>query len=67
MYHWYNNIHCVVLSGFDTEQGTVVVNDPLSQEPKTYDAAQFEAVYDRIDRMAMTVIPVSDQESIRHS
>lgn len=62
-YRWYNNIHCVVLSGFDTQQETVVVNDPLFKEPKIYDAAQFEAVYDGIDRMAMTVIAEKEQEA----
>lgn len=55
-YTWYNNIHCVVLSGFDTEKKTVTVNDPLSSKPKIYDAEQFENVYNGLDRMAMTVI-----------
>lgn len=55
-YTWYNNIHCIVLSGFDTEKQTVTVNDPLYKDARVYDAAQFESVYNNIDRMAMTVI-----------
>ncbi len=55
-YQWYNNIHCVVLSGYDTEKQTVTVNDPLSKDVKIYDAGQFGNVYNKTDRMAMTVI-----------
>lgn len=43
-YTWYQNEHCMVLSGFDLDSGTVVISDPLSGIV-VRDAGAFESYF----------------------
>ncbi len=54
-YPWYINEHCVVMTGYDKENGTVILNDPLYGQI-TRDIDIFEEVYDDIGRFSLTVI-----------
>ncbi len=54
-YPWITNIHCVVMNGYDLDAGTVTFTDPISGT-LVYDAERVEYIYDRVGRMAMTVI-----------
>ena len=53
-YPWITNIHCTVMNGYDTEDGTVTFTDPLSGT-KVYDEDRVEYVYNQIG-LAMTLI-----------
>ena len=53
-YPWITNIHCIVMNGYDTEDGTVTFTDPLSGT-KVYDEDRVEYVYNQIG-LAMTLI-----------
>lgn len=53
-YRWINNIHCVVLNGYDLDEGSVTVTDPLSGEIR-YGADRMKYVYDKMGRLAMTL------------
>ena len=54
-YLWYNNEHCVALIGYDMDEGTVTLCDPLSGIVDC-DAEEFRYIYDMIGQMSMTVI-----------
>lgn len=54
-YYWYMLEHCVTLFGYDINEGTVTINDPL-QGVVTVDLAQMKAVYDEIGKMSMTIM-----------
>ena len=43
-YTWYKNEHCMVLTGFDLDSGTVVISDPLSGIV-VRDAKAFESLF----------------------
>ncbi len=51
---WPGNEHCMVLVGFDTEENTVRVCDPL-RGIMVYDKDQFERHYDRLERQAIVI------------
>ena len=53
-YPWITNIHCIVMNGYDTENGTVTFIDPLSGT-RIYDEDRVEYVYNKIG-LAMTLI-----------
>ena len=53
-YRWINNIHCVVLNGYDLDRGSVTVTDPLCGEVN-YSADRMKTVYDKMGRLAMTL------------
>ena len=53
-YPWITNIHCIVMNGYDTENGTVTFTDPLSGT-RIYDEDRVEYVYNKIG-LAMTLI-----------
>lgn len=55
VYYWYLNEHCVVLMGYDLDEGTVTVCDPLSGIVEC-DAEEFQYIYDTIGQMSMTII-----------
>lgn len=55
-YYWYRKEHCVVLCGYDRENNTVLVNDPLEGMVQR-DAARFEELYDEIGQMAVVIDP----------
>lgn len=50
--YWYDNEHCVLLCGYDTESNTVTVADPLNGIVK-YNAGRFEEIYDELERQAV--------------
>ena len=53
------NEHCVVMTGYDKEEGTVSLNDPLYGQI-TRDIDIFEEVYDDIGRFSLTVVRKND-------
>lgn len=53
-YRWYSTEHCVVLSGYDLDQGIVYINDPLEGIVER-NLEAFEAYYDEIGRFAMVI------------
>ena len=54
---WPKNEHCVLLTGYDKQKGTVTVADPLKGET-VYNMSDFEARYEDMGKMAV-VIPKS--------
>lgn len=51
-YQWYSSEHCVVISGYDLENQTIQINDPL-EGIVTRKFAEFEALHDKTGRVAM--------------
>ncbi|MBS5081998.1 MAG: C39 family peptidase [Clostridiales bacterium] len=51
---WPGNEHCMVLSGFDLNNETVTVCDPL-REVETYDISSFERHFKQMDKMAVVI------------
>ncbi len=54
-YYWYGLEHCVMLCGYDLDEETVTINDPL-EGIITIDLDQMKSVYDGIDRLSMTIM-----------
>ncbi|MBQ9828650.1 MAG: C39 family peptidase [Lachnospiraceae bacterium] len=52
---WYTNEHCVVLYGYDLDEGTVLISDPLDGLVKR-DLDKFRTIYDTVGRIAMVII-----------
>lgn len=53
-YYWFEMEHCVLLYGYDLDEGTVMLNDPM-QGTVTMDLLQMKTVYDAIGRLSMTI------------
>ena len=53
-YYWFEMEHCVLLYGYDLDEGTVMLNDPM-QGTVTMDFLQMKTVYDAIGRLSMTI------------
>ena len=53
-YYWFELEHCVLLYGYDLDEGTVMLNDPM-QGTVTMDLLQMKTVYDAIGRLSMTI------------
>lgn len=51
---WYENEHCMLLTGYDTYNNTVTVCDPLKGE-YTYDMYRFEEIYNQLEKQAITI------------
>ena len=51
---WYENEHCMLLTGYDTYNGTVTVCDPLKGE-YAYDMCRFEEIYNELEEQAVTI------------
>lgn len=51
---WYENEHCMLLTGYDYDNGTVTVCDPLKGE-YTYDMYRFEEVFNQLEQQAVTI------------
>ena len=58
-YRWYNNEHCVMLCGYDLNDKTVTIADPL-RGVVTVDAARFEEINTSIGGYSMVLIDTSD-------
>ncbi len=54
--YWYENEHCVLLCGYDTENGTVTVDDPLNGRVQ-YSTARFKEIYNELGRQAVIIEP----------
>lgn len=54
-YTWYENEHCVVLSGYNLETGTVTINDPLEGIVER-DMEEFEYIYDIIGQYSLMIL-----------
>lgn len=54
-YLWYTNEHCVVLSGYDTDNNTVTVNDP-EIGCMVYDTDRFQEIYDATGRLSIVLL-----------
>ena len=54
-YYWYELEHCVMMCGYDLDEGTVTVNDPL-EGIITVDAEELKAIYDEVDKLSMTIM-----------
>lgn len=57
-YYWYDNEHCVTLYGYDLEEGTVDIADPL-QGAVTVDADEFERINHDIGGWSVAIIDTS--------
>jgi len=51
---WYENEHCMLLTGYDIDNETVTVCDPLRGE-YTYDIYRFEEIYNELEKQAVTI------------
>ena len=58
--YWYINEHCMCLYGYDKDQGTVSLSDPI-QGKITESAYEFEQIYNEVGRMAMVLVPVNGE------
>lgn len=54
-YYWDYMEHCVVLTGYDIDNGTVTVYDPIDGV-MTRDREQFEYIYDEMYRMSVVLV-----------
>ena len=52
---WFGNEHCLLLTGYDTKENLVYVNDPLRGQI-SYDRKIFEKRFNELDRNAVIII-----------
>lgn len=52
---WYGGEHCLLLTGYDLDEGIVYVNDPLAGKV-TYDMDLFEQRYEEMQRNAVVIL-----------
>lgn len=52
---WFGNEHCLLLTGYNTEENLVYVNDPLRGQI-SYDMKIFEKRFNELDRNAVIII-----------
>lgn len=60
-YRWYYQEHCVVLSGYDLDNNTVQINDPL-EGIVTRDYDEFKNIYDKIGKYAVVVKKTAEEK-----
>lgn len=60
-YRWYYQEHCVVLSGYDLDNGTLQINDPL-EGIVTRDYEEFKSIYDTVGKYAVVVKSNADEQ-----
>lgn len=53
---WYLNEHCAVLAGFDIDNNTVTLNDPM-KGIKDYNIDRFETRFQQMHSQAIVIIP----------
>ena len=51
---WLAEEHCVLITGYNNEQGTIIVNDPL-KGPTAYKRDVFEKRYIQLGKQAVVV------------
>ncbi len=52
---WKYPLHCVVISGYDLEKGTVTLTDPLKNDPVIIDIETFELRYKQMESQAVVI------------
>lgn len=52
---WKYPLHCVVISGYDFENGTVTITDPLKNQPVIIDMETFELRYKQMESQAVVI------------
>ena len=52
---WYGGEHCLLLTGYDLDEGIIYVNDPLRGKT-TYDMDLFEQRYEEMQRNAVVIL-----------
>ena len=52
---WYGGEHCLLLTGYDLDEGIIYVNDPLNGKT-TYDMDLFEQRYEEMQRNAIVIL-----------
>ncbi len=52
---WKYPLHCVVISGYDFEKGTVTLTDPLKNQPVTVDMDTFELRFKQMESQAVVI------------
>ncbi len=52
--YWYDNEHCMLLTGYDKNEGTVTAADPL-EGLMLYNSERFEYIYNELDRQAVII------------
>lgn len=60
-YRWYYQEHCVVLSGYDLENHTLQINDPL-EGIVTRDYDEFKQIYDTVGKYAVVVKKTTEEK-----
>ena len=59
-YFWYDNEHCIVLTGYDLNSKTLTFCDPL-EGIVTCVEDEFEAIYNEIGKLSMTIVEAEKQ------
>lgn len=59
-YLWYDNEHCMLLTGYDLKEKTVSFMDPL-EGSVSCDADDFEAIYNEIGKLSMTIVKLEKE------
>ena len=58
-YPWYNNEHCVAMIGYDTDDGTVTIADPL-EGISAVSAYEFGEICDEIGNFSVILLDTTD-------
>ena len=53
--YWKYPLHCVVMSGYDMEKGTVTLTDPLKKNPVVIDMETFELRWKQMESQAVVL------------
>lgn len=61
-YFWYDNEHCMVLIGYDTEENSLSFCDPL-EGIVSCDADVFESIYNEIGKLSMTIVDLDNNDA----
>ncbi|MGN0355119.1 MAG: C39 family peptidase [Muricoprocola sp.] len=62
-YPWYRQEHCVVMSGYNLEEMTVQINDPL-EGTVTRSLEDFKAIYEKTGENAIVIGELLEEENI---
>ncbi len=52
---WKYPLHCLVISGYDFDKGTVTLTDPMKNDPVTIDIQTFELRYKQMESQAIVI------------
>ena len=63
-YPWYRQEHCVVMSGYDLEEKTVQINDPL-EGTVTRNLEEFKSIYEKTGKYAVVIGGLPEEEVVK--